>query len=88
VAGIVGALEAADDEAASALASALVRLRRRDATAALFEVMRKPNVAARKAVAGALGGLGGKEATAALRTAADEDPEPEVRQICSLLLAR
>ena len=88
VAGIVEALESADDESASALASALIRLRRPNARAALFEVMHKPHVAARKAAAVALGSLGGNDAWAALKAAADDDPEPEVRQICSLLLAR
>ena len=88
VAGLVAALEGADDEAAAALTSALARLHRPDATRALVGLMSAPNVAARKAAAGVLAALGTREALAALKRAADEDAEPEVRQICSLLLAR
>jgi HEAT repeat protein len=94
VAGLQAALETSDDELSAALTSALTRLHRPDATAVLLGAMTMPNVAARKASASALGarvnqgGPAGKAALAALTKAAHEDPEPEVRQICSLLLAR
>ncbi|HTA18790.1 MAG TPA: HEAT repeat domain-containing protein [Polyangia bacterium] len=88
IAGLVVGLEEADDETAPALTSALARMRRPDAAAALIQAMGMRNVAARKAAASALAVLASKEAIAALREAASSDPEPEVRQICSLLLAR
>jgi HEAT repeat protein len=85
---LAAALARADDERAAAITSALARLRRLDATAALMSALQGPNVAARKAAAGALGSLPAPEARAALRAAMETDPEPEVRQICALLLAR
>jgi HEAT repeat protein len=88
VAGLVQALESADDETAAALTSVLVRLRRPDAAAALVTAMSLANVAARKAAASALAVLAGAAALDALRKAASDDPEPEVRQVCSLLAAR
>jgi HEAT repeat protein len=88
VAGLTDALQDADDEIAPALTSALARLRRPDATNALMKVMDLPNVAARKAAAGALAVLATKEGLSTLKKAAGEDPEPQVRQICALLLAR
>jgi HEAT repeat protein len=63
-------------------------MRRPDAVAALMGVMKSPALAARKAAATALAVVGGKNALAALSAAAESDPEPEVRQICLLLLAR
>jgi HEAT repeat protein len=86
--GLVAALGAAHDETAPALTSALARLRRPDAAEALVKAMTLPNVAARKAAAGALAVLGTKDALAALKLAVERDPEPQVRQISSLLLAR
>jgi HEAT repeat protein len=88
IAGLVLGLEEADDETAPALTSALARMRRPDAAAALVRAMGMRNVAARKAAATALAVLASKESLAVLRKAASDDPEPEVRQICSLLLAR
>jgi HEAT repeat protein len=86
--GLVAALEEADDETAASLTSALARLRGPNATAALIGVMTAPNVAARKAAASVLGALATEEALAVLQRSATEDPEREVRQICSLLVAR
>ena len=86
--GLAGALEGADEQLAPPIASALTRLRRPDATAVLIAAMDLPNVAARKAAASALAVISGKDALAVLARAAREDPELEVRQICSLLLAR
>jgi len=88
VSGLAAALGDADDETAAALTSALARLHRADANAVLLDAMRSPNVAARKAAASTLAVLATREALAALRQAAHDDPEPEVRQICALLLAR
>ena len=78
----------ADDETAAVLTSALARLRGPNATAALVGVMTAPNVAARKAAASVLAALATREAVAVLQRGAREDPEREVRQICSLLVAR
>jgi len=88
VAGLKEALAEADDETAAALTSALARLHRPDASAALMAAMSAPNVAARKAAASALAALATKDALAVLQKAAHDDPEPEVRQICAVLLAR
>jgi HEAT repeat protein len=88
IAGLLAALETADDELAPYLTSALARLRRPDAAAALIGVMTMPSSRARKAVATTLLAQGTREALAALKAAAAADPEPEVRQICALLLAR
>lgn len=86
--GLEVALAEADDETAAALTSALARLHRKDAGAVLIDAMSSPNLAARKAAASALAALGSKEALAVLQKAAQEDPAPEVRQICAVLLAR
>jgi HEAT repeat protein len=88
VEGLARALDDADDEIASALTSALARLQRADATAALIGTMSSRNSRARKAAATTLAGIGSRDALAVLRTAATDDPEPEVRRICALLLAR
>ncbi len=88
VAGLVAALEEADDETAPFVVSALARLRRPEANAALVGAMTMTNPAARKAAPSALAVLRSADAVSALRRAAAEDREPEVRQICSLLLAR
>ena len=88
VEGLLDALEAADDEGAALLTSALARQRRPEAADGLLTAMKMPNVAARKAAASALSVLRTKAGTLALQRAAENDPEPEVRQICSLLLSR
>ena len=88
VEGLLDALEAADDESAALLTSALARQRRPEATDGLLTAMKMPNVAARKAAASALSVLRTNAGTLALQRAAEDDPEPEVRQICSLLLSR
>lgn len=88
VPGLSAALESADDESAGALTSALARMRRTDATAALLGTMTSANSRARKAAATTLAGLGQADALEILRVAAANDPEPEVRRICSVLLSR
>lgn len=88
VAGLRAALETVDEQTAPAVVSALTRLRRVDATAALVAAMSLPNLAARKAAASALAANSDKDAVAVLRRAAQDDPALEVRQICALLLSR
>jgi HEAT repeat protein len=86
--GLLAALETADDELAPVLTSVLAKLPYADAASALLQVLSLANVAARKAAASALAALASPEAAAALRRAADTDPDPGVRQICGLLLAQ
>jgi HEAT repeat protein len=86
--GIVAALAEADDETAAILASALARMRTREALGALIASFTLPNVAARKAVATALGALGTTEAIETLRSAARRDADPEVRRISALAAAQ
>ena len=76
ISGLVVGLEEANDETAPALTSALARMRRPDAAAALVKTMGMQNVAARKAAAGALAILATKDALSVLRKAAGEDPGP------------
>jgi hypothetical protein len=71
--GLLAALEMADDELAPVLTPVLVKLPYADAASALLQV---------------LAALDRPEATAALRRAADQEPDPGVREICTLLLAQ
>jgi HEAT repeat protein len=86
VQGILAALEGADDELAAPLASALARMGDAAGSAALLRALSLPNPAARKAAAATLGGVGTRDAMAALRGASVEDPDPEVRRICAAVL--
>ena len=54
----------------------------------MLKVIGSPNVAARKAAASALAELASPEALTTLKHSATDDPAPEVRQICAVLLAR
>lgn len=85
-AGLLVALESADHELAALLVSVLSRLQRPEARAALLSAIKLNNVAARKAAAPALAARRDYEMLASLQEAADNDPDQEVRQICSLLL--
>ncbi len=85
---LLALLEGADEELAPELTSALTRMRRGDAVAAIFRALETGNVAARKAAAGALAALGTRQALDALRARAGADPDPEVRRVCSLLLSQ
>ena len=80
------ALDAADEDIAMALASALARLRAPEATAALLRALTATNRAARKAAATAVIALGTEEARSAVERASRDDPDPDVRTICALLL--
>jgi HEAT repeat protein len=88
VAGLLSALQSADDELALQLTSILARLNRPDATAALFEGLTLPNTAARRASATTLGAIGSREAYSALQRLSVQDADAEVRRVCSLLLAQ
>jgi HEAT repeat protein len=88
VAGLSAALQTADDELAALLTGLLARSNQPDATAALFEAVTLPNVAVRRAAATTLSALGSREAVTTLQRLSAEDPDPEVRRVCALLLAR
>ncbi len=79
-------LESANDEVAPELTSALARMRRPDATAALFHALDNGSPAARRAAATALAAIGTPKAMEAVRDHAAHDPDPEVRRVCALLL--
>jgi HEAT repeat protein len=86
--GILEALSTSNDELSPRLTSALARMHRPEATAALLEALSLPSIPARKAAAATLGALGSPLAVDALRRAAAADPDPEVRRICALALAQ
>ena len=86
--GILAALETADDELAQQLTSALARMHHRAAKLALVSAMSTANVAARKAAALSLAASRDPQGLEALERSAVSDPDPEVRRVCSLLLAR
>jgi hypothetical protein len=54
----------------------------------LFEAMAFPNAAARRAAATTLAAVGSREAFAVLQRSSLEDPDPDVRRICALLLSQ
>jgi hypothetical protein len=86
--GILEALATADEELAAQLTSALARMRREGANEALLGALGLPNAAARKAAATTLAALGTRQARSALEQAAMVDPDPEVRRVCSLVVAQ
>ncbi|MDI1429114.1 HEAT repeat domain-containing protein [Polyangium sorediatum] len=86
--GLLEALATADDELSAQLASALARMRRESANEALLAALGLPNPAARKAAATTLAALGTRQAHVALEQAARVDPDPEVRRVCSLVVAQ
>jgi HEAT repeat protein len=63
-------------------------MHRPEATAALLEALTFPSLPARKAAAATLGAVGNALAIDALKRAAADDPDPEVRRICALALAQ
>jgi HEAT repeat protein len=87
ISGIMQALQTADDEIAGVLASALARMRTREATQALIETLGTPNTPARKAAVTALAAMGTNDALDAVRTAGRTDSDPEVRRISVLATA-
>ncbi|HEX2734771.1 MAG TPA: HEAT repeat domain-containing protein [Polyangiaceae bacterium] len=86
--GLVFALTTADDETAAVLASALARMRTPEAQQALVASLTLPSVAARKAIATALGALGTPDVIETLRLTARTDPDEEVRRISTLASAQ
>lgn len=88
VEGLVQALETADDELSALLATALARMRKENASAALVAALGLRNAAARRAVATALAAVGMREAFPMLEQASAVDPDPEVRRVCSLVVAQ
>lgn len=88
ITGLLSALDTADDELAPFLTSALARMHRVDGNAALVRAMSSPNAAARRAAATTLAALGTRDALGAIRRAATQDPDPDVRRICAMLMGR
>ena len=85
---LAAALATADDERAPHLVAALARMRQPAADVALQRALDGANPAARKAAAAAVAAQPGTDAALALRRVATADPDPEVRRVASLLLAR
>ncbi|MGE0527767.1 MAG: HEAT repeat domain-containing protein [Bdellovibrionales bacterium] len=85
-AGLLVALESANDEFAPILISVLSRLETPEARSALLWAMKLNNAAARKAAATSLAARRDPELIAAVREAEQNDPDPEVRKICTLVL--
>lgn len=85
---LLSALDAAGEDLAPELTAALARMRRADATAALLQAFEGPNAIARRSAASALASVRTREALAALQRHATEDPDPEVRRVCALVLAQ
>lgn len=90
VPGILSMLEDSDDNLApilvSILVSILAQLEKQEGTKTLLIALNSSNKAARKAVASALALDPDSQAQAALEAVANNDPSPEVREICSLLI--
>ena len=84
---ILLALEDARGDLAPILASALGRMQRPDALAALVQVLGFPSVAARRAAASALIVARDPESQGALVHASQNDPDPEVRRLCATAIA-
>ncbi len=86
VAGLVAALATADDHTAGDLAFALARLASAESIDALMRAMEMTSVPARKAAAVALGSSRQPKAVLLLQRAAREDLDPQVRQICAVIV--
>jgi HEAT repeat protein len=80
---ILSALESAGRELAEMLVSALLRMRRPSAIAAIAAALTLENVVARRAAASALASLATREALDALELYAARDLDPEVRRIAA-----
>jgi HEAT repeat protein len=86
VGAIMQRLKSADDRSAPVLVAALSRMHVDSATAALFDALALTNPAARAAAASALVGANADGAQNAVSLLAQNDPDPEVRRICSAAL--
>jgi HEAT repeat protein len=85
---ILSALRRADDELSPKLTSALARMRHPEANDALIQAFQSTNQACRKAAASALAAIGSPDGLTAVRRAADDDDDPQLKRICSLLLVK
>ncbi|HMJ50885.1 MAG TPA: HEAT repeat domain-containing protein [Polyangiaceae bacterium] len=88
VATILASLRQADEELSPKLTSVLARMRRPEASDALLQAFQSSNAACRRAAATALAAVGSHDGIRAIRQAAFHDADPQLKQICSLLLAR
>ncbi|HEY4241137.1 MAG TPA: HEAT repeat domain-containing protein [Kofleriaceae bacterium] len=80
-------LATASEAEAPVLAAALSRMTLPEAERGLFASLRAPSAAARRAAATVLVGSAAREAHAAVRALAVEDPDPGVREACAALAA-
>ncbi|MET0285641.1 MAG: HEAT repeat domain-containing protein [Polyangiales bacterium] len=87
VAALLVGLADADDTLATLLTSCLSRLGGNAGRDGLLAALTLDNRAARMAAAHALAALGTREASAALALCAANDPDPELRRVCSLHLS-
>ena len=85
--GLKTALRTSTAELAPLVVSALARLRRSDASAALEEAFGFDNELARRAIAPALAALRTPSARKLLERASSADPDAQVRQICAAVLS-
>ena len=83
---LLEALDRADETMAGPLATTISRIERADAAEGLVLALGSKNVAARRAVAVALGGPQSAKALSALRDAAAHDPDLEVRRLAAVTL--
>src|SRR5262249_24558502 len=84
---LAAGLAIADDELAALLVMALTRMHRPDADPALLTALTHAASPGRKAAAQGVASSIATSAASALRRAAHEDPDPEVRRVAALLLS-
>lgn len=84
--GLLAELQSADGQLAPLLVGALARMHRADASAAILEALRSAGPEGRRAAAQAVGTWRTAAAKAALERAAREDPDAEIRRLCTLAL--
>jgi HEAT repeat protein len=80
-------LATTDARTAPVLVAALTRMQSAEALAALFDALGNANPAVRAAAAAALVAAGVQGAARVVGALAREDPDPEVRRVCSAALA-
>lgn len=83
---ILSRLSSADDRMAPVLVAALTRMKAETANAALFKALALTNPAARAAAASALVAANATGAQQAVSLLAHNDPDPEVRRVCTAAL--
>jgi HEAT repeat protein len=88
IAGLLVALEDADERVAPLIVGALARMDRADAGAAILDALRTAAPPGRKAAAQAVAAWNDAAGRAALERAAREDADPEVRRISTLALVQ